>query len=315
MKTALLVHGAFGDPEENWLPWLKQELEKFDYKVIIPTLPTPEEQNLESWMKIAEPYLAELDEESVIVGHSIGATFLLSVLEKLEKPIYAAVFVSGFLNDLGDEQFDSINRTFYQKEFDWDRIKRNAEKVAIFHGSDDPYVPTAQALALARRLETEPIIIPNGGHLNEAAGFTEFPELLEEVVTFDNRKALLVPVNSKRQILIQDRRGFKKPDWGYFGGEIEKGETPLEAVLRESKEELGIDIKPEKLIHIGISSTKWSGKNIIRYMYVYPTDQEKFEDFEGKGAYWLTFGETRERMEDPDRFDEVARRIKKVVSK
>ncbi|HLA25570.1 MAG TPA: hypothetical protein VJ028_00210 [Patescibacteria group bacterium] len=49
----------------------------------------------------------------------------------------------------------------------------------------------------------------------------EFPESLEKIIRFDGRKALIVPVNSKRQILIQDRRGYKKPDWGYFGGGIE----------------------------------------------------------------------------------------------
>ena len=28
MKTALIIHGAFGSPTENWIPWLKAELEK-----------------------------------------------------------------------------------------------------------------------------------------------------------------------------------------------------------------------------------------------------------------------------------------------
>ena len=51
-------------------------------------------------------------------------------------------------------------------------------------------------------------------------GPEEFPESLEKIIRFDGRKALIVPVNSKRQILIQDRRGYKKPDWGYFGGGI-----------------------------------------------------------------------------------------------
>lgn len=33
--------------------------------------------------------------------------------------------------------------------------------------------------------------------------------------------------------------------WGFFGGHIEEGETPEQAVVREIKEELQIDIVPE----------------------------------------------------------------------
>lgn len=32
--------------------------------------------------------------------------------------------------------------------------------------------------------------------------------------------------------------------WGFFGGAIEPGETPLEAVARELVEEIGIDLEP-----------------------------------------------------------------------
>lgn len=138
-------------------------------------------------------------------------------------------------------------------------------------------------------------------------------ELSEETIQYDSRKALIVPINSKRQILIQDRRGHKKPDWGYFGGEIEGNETSLEAVIRETKEELDIDIKPEELKYLGISTTLWGDINIIRYMYLYSTEQETFNVLEGEGAHWLTFQETRERLDDKDRFDEVVTKIEKVL--
>ena len=138
-------------------------------------------------------------------------------------------------------------------------------------------------------------------------------ELSEETIQYDSRKALIVPINSKRQILIQDRRGHKKPDWGYFGGEIEGNETSLEAVIRETKEELDIDIKPEELKYLGISTTLWGDLNIIRYMYLYSTEQETFNVLEGEGAHWLTFQEIRERLDDKDRFDEVVKKIEKVL--
>jgi len=80
-------------------------------------------------------------------------------------------------------------------------------------------------------------------------------------------------------------------------------------VIRETKEELTIDISESELTSIGTSITVWGDRKIIRYMYLYPTDQEAFDVREGKAGLWLTFEETRSRMEDPDRFDEVAKKI------
>lgn len=179
MKNALLVHGAYGNTEENWIPWLKRKLEDSDFLVTVPILPTPENQNLDNWLNIISPYLTGLGEESILVGHSIGAVFLLSILEKLEMPIRNAIFVSGFLHNLGNKKFDEINKSFYAKDFDWLRIRNNAKNIVVFHGSNDPYVPVKEAEILANALEAKIKIIEGGGHLNESAGFKEFPELLE----------------------------------------------------------------------------------------------------------------------------------------
>ena len=315
MKEALIIHGAYGNPNENWIPWLKTELEKFGYEVAIPTFPTPENQSLENWLDVVSPHLEKLDSESVLAGHSIGAVFLLSVLEKLNEPVKATVFASGFLHDLGNDDFDTVNRSFYEKDFDWQKVRQNTRKVFVFHGDNDPYVPLKEAESLAEKLGVKVQTIKNGGHLNESAGFVEFPTMLEATVAFDNRKSLIVPVNSKRQIFIQDRRGFKKPDWGYFGGEIEKDETPIEAVIRETKEELDIDTRPDELKYLGTSTTLWDNHKIMRYMHLYPTEQESFNVLEGKGGHWLTFEEVRERLDDKDRFDEIAKRIQKTLDK
>ena len=49
--------------------------------------------------------------------------------------------------------------------------------------------------------------------------------------------------NGKGEILLQDRRTRSKwgEDYGFFGGRVEEGETPEEAIQREIKEELGLE--------------------------------------------------------------------------
>lgn len=68
-------------------------------------------------------------------------------------------------------------------------------------------------------------------------------------------KALIAPINKNGQLLLQDRSNIAKLGvtlaWGWFGGEIEGKETSLEAVIRETEEELTIKLDPKQLLHIG----------------------------------------------------------------
>ena len=151
--NVFIIHGADGHPKENWFPWLKSELEKQRYQVFTPKFPTPKNQTLKNWLKVFERYKKYVDKNTIFIGHSIGATFLLSVIERLDKKIKTAYLVSGFIDLLGNPVFDKINKTFIEKELDWKKIKNNCQKFYIFHSDNDPYVPLEEAQKLAKKLD------------------------------------------------------------------------------------------------------------------------------------------------------------------
>lgn len=132
-------------------------------------------------MEVVKPHLREITEDTIIIGHSIGAAFALAVLEQLTVQIQKTILISGFVGPLGIE-LDEINRTIAERDFAWDATHSHSQEFALLHGTNDPYVPESKATELGKLLETPPIIIPNGGHLNEAAGFVEFPLLLEQIL-------------------------------------------------------------------------------------------------------------------------------------
>lgn len=101
MKTVFIFHGSYGSPEENWIPWLKKELERIGVKVYVPKFPTPKNQSFTNWLKVFEKYEKYLDCNSIVVGHSLGVAFLFSILEKIKTPICSAFLVSGFVDLLG----------------------------------------------------------------------------------------------------------------------------------------------------------------------------------------------------------------------
>jgi len=178
MANVFIVHGVGGYPEENWFGWLKRELEKSGNRVFVPQFPTPEDQNLTAWLEVLEKFKEYLTPETIVVGHSLGVAFLLNVIEK--NPIKAALFVAGFTGKIGHELDDSM-KTFSQREFDFEKIRKNCKDFYVFNSENDPYIRLEKAQELAKNLGTKVVLVKDAGHFNKAAGYTKFDLLLEKI--------------------------------------------------------------------------------------------------------------------------------------
>ena len=174
----IIIHGVYASPEANWFPWLKKELESLGNEVIVPKFPTPLDQSLESWLRVFSSYESKVNEETVMVGHSLGAAFILNYLEKTSKKIKAAYLVAPFHKLLGVE-YDEINKTFLDKEFGWEKIKSSCNKFFVFASDNDKYIPPEVTNDIVEKLGAEFNIVPNGGHLNKESGYDNFYLLLE----------------------------------------------------------------------------------------------------------------------------------------
>ena len=180
-KRVIIIHGSYGNPNENWFPWLADEVRKLGHRAEVPSFPTPEGQNLESWKTVFREQVGALQHDMVLVGHSLGPGFILNLLEEATIPIIGTFLVSGFLGRLGLEDFDPVNETFVCRDFSWDHIRINAGKIYIYNSDNDPYVPLAKGEELAKKLEGKLTVIRNGGHINASSGFNSFPQLLKDL--------------------------------------------------------------------------------------------------------------------------------------
>lgn len=195
MRTVFIFHGVEGNPEENWFPWLKKELQYKKCNVIVPQFPTPKKQTLENWLETFEQYADQVQEDSIFIGHSLGGLFMLSLLEKYK--IKLAVFVASFAK-LPGNKFDDGMKTFVSPErleFDWRKITDNCHKSMVFYGDNDPYVGFGTAQQLARNMHAKFHLMKGAGHISASSGFTKFTLLLEEMKPF-----LLPPLPLDRQL-------------------------------------------------------------------------------------------------------------------
>lgn len=76
---------------------------------------------------------------------------------------------------------------------------------------------------------------------------------------------MVVIRNSNGDFLMQKRTPNKGGDWGVTGGHPKSGETPIEGIITEVKEELGLDFSKENFIEY---DSGCDGKDCYKMYYV-----------------------------------------------
>jgi predicted alpha/beta hydrolase family esterase len=182
MKNAFIFHGTEGYPEENWFPWLKQELEKLGYIVYVPQFPSPPKipAKIAEWFDVLKKYEEHINKDTILIGHSLGGIFNLRLLEKLKQPIKAGILVG---TPIGVRPILNYDRdsSFTGFSFDWNKIRNKAEHFLVFQSDDDPYVSIGNGEQLAKHLNVVLTFVKNAGHFNTKAGYTKFELLLEKL--------------------------------------------------------------------------------------------------------------------------------------
>lgn len=178
---AVICHGTLGSPSGNWFPWLRDILIEKGWDVSVPTLPTPDNQTIDGWITTLKNQKVALDDVDIIIGHSLGATFILRLLGLGLINPQKTILVSGLIGEINNAEYDQLNAPFINSPYGWSDIRRASQNFVLLHGDNDPYVPLKQAEEIAKNLNIPLYAIKDGGHLNAEAGYREFPEILEHL--------------------------------------------------------------------------------------------------------------------------------------
>jgi 8-oxo-dGTP pyrophosphatase MutT (NUDIX family) len=97
-------------------------------------------------------------------------------------------------------------------------------------------------------------------------------------------------VDDKKVCLAMKKRGFGVGKWNGVGGKLEEGETPLMAVIRETKEEIGVDLKESLLEEVGVLNFYYLDKpewdQIVHVFLAKGWDSEPVETEEMSPAWY-----------------------------
>ncbi len=108
-----IIHGSYGNPYKNWIPWLKTQLSKRKLNCIVPSFPTPYKQDYESWSKILKAYfeVGYITENTTFITHSLGGIFIIKFLLENKIKVKKIITIAGFNNLEFEDDMNLYNST------------------------------------------------------------------------------------------------------------------------------------------------------------------------------------------------------------
>lgn len=184
MKRAVILHGTKANHSSNWFPWLRQELGLLGYEVWVPDLPQADKPSVRRYNEFLLSSGWDF-EDNLIIGHSSGSVAILGLLQDFPEgqKIDTAIFVGAFTERLAESPSWEMLRELFDRPFDFEAIKKKADKFIFMHSEDDPYCPIEQAEYLSEQLGGEFHRFNGMGHFSYELDkrFDKFPELLSVI--------------------------------------------------------------------------------------------------------------------------------------
>ncbi len=170
----LIIHGFKASSKTNFFPWLKEELEKKGHQVIIPDLPNPEKPDPDEWIKTLLESMPIVKDDTIIIGHSLGAPTALRYLEAAEvgSTPKACILISPPWNIKSD-----VFSGFFLSELDFDVLMWKASRFVIIHDKEDKIIPFDHAEKYAEVLAARIIKTKGNGHFKS----DRYPEILKVI--------------------------------------------------------------------------------------------------------------------------------------
>lgn len=174
----VLLHGWQGSGADHWQTWLAARLRAADREVRYPGLPDPDHPSLEPWLAALCTSLSGLPADGFdVVAHSLGAVLWLhhaGSADACPRPARVALIAPSSPRTAIAEL-----ATFFPPPLDIDAVRRAADGTVLVGGDDDPYTPEGIAVAYGLPLKMPTTVVHGGGHLNPAAGYHEWPAVLD----------------------------------------------------------------------------------------------------------------------------------------
>jgi len=185
----IMIHGCPGDEEramneqtrtydKHWMPWLERRLTGKGFEVKRPMMPEPWNPDYDKFKDEFANY--PVDENTTLIGHSCGCSFLVRWLGDSKQKIDKLILVAPWKIP---EPENELRDKFYTYPID-KTITERVNKIVMFTSDDEEEDGKISLKMYKKDLGGEIVELKNHGHFCFGdMGTEEFPELLEKIIS------------------------------------------------------------------------------------------------------------------------------------
>jgi uncharacterized protein len=158
----------------GWKSTLQKELGA-DYTVTLPRMPNSHNAKYAEWKLWFEKYIPLLDDGVILIGHSLGGSFLAKYLSEVEFPKKIG---ATFLISPPFDMDDGRKLVEFDQTSSLELLQEQGGEIYLYHSKDDPVVEFSEFLKYQTALPDAHVrIFEDKGHFNQES----FPEIVEGI--------------------------------------------------------------------------------------------------------------------------------------
>ena len=185
-KRVFIIHSWGGSPDEPLYKWLKSELEKRGFKVVVPEIPEPEKPKIEVWVSKLEEIIGTPDKYTMLVGHSIGCQAILRYLEKLQPAakVGGVVLIAPWLtlSNLESDEERQVAAPWLNTPIKETDVTKHTPKITAIFSDSDPHVPSENVEFFKKKFNAEIIVEHDMGHFTADDGVERLESALNAIL-------------------------------------------------------------------------------------------------------------------------------------
>ncbi len=183
-KRVILIHGWQGKPGNHWKGWLRRELEKREIEVVEPFMPNKSDEP-KDWINKLKDVVGDADENTILVGHSLGCPTVIGFLSELEegKKVGGCILVAGFISKLSAH--GKLSKFNFSPEY-VKNAKKHCNAFVSIASDNDMDVPLEKSKEMNDLVDGKFILEKGKGHFCEEEGVTELPSTLNAILSIFN---------------------------------------------------------------------------------------------------------------------------------
>lgn len=182
-QTLFVLHSLNGNTKDSFLNYVNMIATNMSFDVIYPIFLTSEQSSYENFKNVMQQYSNNLNENTIVIAHSISANYLIKYVYEFQLKILALISVGGAieLSPKELENMESYNSIIKKKSLPNDEgikyAKENIKNIYLYYSDNDHHSTSQMFKNFIDTLNATPILCKGYGHFTMKHNVKDLPNI------------------------------------------------------------------------------------------------------------------------------------------